>query len=266
MTKLKESFDIDKIMNKLKDERKIFHSEDDLKFSLATVIRELYKDDEVKVRLERPMKIEMVKKADVSNEITKSISIDITVFLGDDEFFLELKYKTKKLSTDFKKKWTDDIKDDVYSLKDQGACDIGRFLFRKDIYRLEKLIEIQKDKVFCKGYFIVITNDSGYTDNLQDNKRERIGKMYSFHNNEELVADDPGWNYKQKNGTYVCSHKHPEDDKHWTCISDRAFKLDLKKGNKYKVEWKPYFPEKKEIKTKEDKKEAFRYCIVEVSL
>ena len=60
MTNSKESFDIDKIMNKLKDERKIFHSEDDLKFSLATVIQRQYKYAEV--RLERPMEIKMVKK------------------------------------------------------------------------------------------------------------------------------------------------------------------------------------------------------------
>ena len=260
MTNLKgKDFDIDSIMCELQNKRKIFHSEDDLKFSLATVIQRQYKYAEV--RLERPMEIKMVKKADVSNDITKPISIDITVSLGNDVFYLELKYKTKKLSPDFKKKWADDIKDDVYSLKNQGACDIGRFLFRKDIFRLEKVIEKNKGK----GFFIVITNDSGYTDNLQDNKRERIGKMYSFHNNEELVALDPGWNYKQKDGTYVCSHKHPKDDKHWTCISDRAFKLDLKEDNKYKVEWKPYFPEEKEIKTEEDKKEAFRYCIIEVN-
>ena len=261
MTNLKgKDFDIDSIMCELQNKRKVFHSEDDLKFSLATVIQRQYKYAEV--RLERPMEIKMVKKADVSNDITKPISIDITVSLGNDVFYLELKYKTKKLSKDFEKKWADDIKDDVYSLKDQGACDIGRFLFRKDIYRLEQAIK-KPPNSNCKGYFIVITNDPGYSEDIS--KKTRLGKMYSFHDNKELVALDPGWNYKQDNGTYVCSHKHPKDDKHWTCISDRAFKLDLKQGNKYKVEWKPYFPEEKEIKTDEDKKEAFRYCIVEVN-
>ena len=89
MTNLKgKDFDIDSIMCELQNKRKIFHSEDDLKFSLATVIQRQYKYAEV--RLERPMEIKMVKKADVSNDITKTISIDITVSLGDDKFFLEL--------------------------------------------------------------------------------------------------------------------------------------------------------------------------------
>jgi hypothetical protein len=257
-----KGLDIEKIIKTLKKDRKVFHSEDDLKFSIATVIKQKYKDADV--RLERPMKIAMMKKAD-SKKIEKTISIDITVFLEYDVFFLELKYKTKELSKEFEKKLVKYMdKDDEYELKDQGACDIGRFLFRKDIYRLEQAIK-KLPNSNCKGYFIVITNDPGYTEDIS--RKTRLGKMYSFHDNKELVALDPGWNYKQDNGTYVCSHKHPKDDKHWTCISDRAFKLDLKKDNKYKVEWKRYFPEliANYAETDKEKKEAFRYCIVEVS-
>ena len=256
MTNLKgKDFDIDSIMCELQNKRKVFHSEDDLKFSLATVIQRQYKYAEV--RLERPMNIKMVKKAD-NSDIPKTISIDITVFLGDDKFFLELKYKTKKLSKDFEKKWADDIKDDVYSLKNQGACDIGRFLFRKDIFRLEKVIEKNKGK----GFFIVITNDSGYTDNLQDNKRERIGKMYSFHNNEELVALDPGWNYK-KDGAYVSDVKHPDKgDKHWSCRGSMAYKLNLR--NEYIINWQKY-SEISQQDVEEGKDLIFRHCIIEVN-
>jgi len=241
-------FDIDEIMEKLMDERKVFHSEDDLKFSLATVINEEYENADV--RLERPMQIEMVKRPDGSKPIQKKISIDITVFLGHDVFFLELKYKTKKLSKDFEKKLAKNI-DYEFNLTNQQAQPISRFLFRKDIYRLEKLIEISKNKGLCKGYFIVITNDNKY-----EVKEENLSKNYSFHNQSDLVAIDSGWNYKKTKKI---------DDKHWTKSADASFKLNLKEDNKYKVEWKPYFPEKKEIKTEEDKKEAFRYCIVEVN-
>ena len=78
MTNLKgKDFNIDSIMCELQNKRKVFHSEDDLKFSLATVIQRQYKYAEV--RLERPMNIKMVKKAD-NSDIPKTISIDITVF------------------------------------------------------------------------------------------------------------------------------------------------------------------------------------------
>ena len=242
-------FDIDKIMEKLMDERKVFHSEDDLKFSLATVIKEEYENADV--RLERPMEIEMVKRPDGSKPIQKKISIDITVFLGYDVFFLELKYKTKKLSKDFEKKLAKNIDIDYeFNLTNQQAQPISRFLFRKDIYRLEKLIEISKNKGLCKGYFIVITNDNKY-----EMKEENLSKNYSFHNQPYLVAPDEGWNYE----TII-----EKDDDHWTKSGNGSFKLDLKK-NKYKVEWKRYFPEEKENETKKDKKEAFRYCIVEIN-
>ena len=162
MTNLKgKDFNIDSIMCELQNKRKVFHSEDDLKFSLATVIQRQYKYAEV--RLERPMKIEMVKRPDGSKPILKKISIDITVFLGNDVFYLELKYKTKKISKDFDKKLAKNIDIDYeFNLTNQQAQPISRFLFRKDIYRLEKLIEISKNKGLCKGYFIVITNDNKY--------------------------------------------------------------------------------------------------------
>ena len=73
MKNSKRLFDIDVIMNKLKDERKVFHSEDDLKFSLATIIQQQYPN--AKVRLERPMKIVMVKKADVSKKIETTLPL-----------------------------------------------------------------------------------------------------------------------------------------------------------------------------------------------
>ena len=253
MTNLKgKDFDIDSIMCELQNKRKVFHSEDDLKFSLATVIQRQYKYAEV--RLERPMKIEMVKRPDGSKPILKKISIDITVFLGNDVFYLELKYKTKKISKDFDKKLAKNIDIDYeFNLTNQQAQPISRFLFRKDIYRLEKLIEISKNKGLCKGYFIVITNDNKY-----EMKEENLSKNYSFHNQPYLVASDEGWNYE----TII-----EKDADHWTKSGNGSFKLDLKKDNKYKVEWERYFPEliANYAETDKEKKEAFRYCIVEVS-
>tara|TARA_B110000858_G_scaffold193377_1_gene245773 strand:+ start:843 stop:1607 length:765 start_codon:yes stop_codon:yes gene_type:complete len=251
----KESwFKLDEIMEDLQAVREIFHSEDDLKFSLATVIQKKYPNAEV--RLERPSKVNMVRKCDGEEE-EKTISIDITVFKDKesrdkDIIFLELKYKTRLLKCD--------IDGDKYQLTNQGAVDIGRFLFRKDIYRLEQAIKDKKNSN-CKGYFIVITNDAGYEKDISDN--EVLNKNYSFHNKKKLVADDPGWNYRKKNGTTSNIKSHPDKgDKHWSCGGSMAYKLDLR--NEYIINWEKY-SEISQQDVEAGKDLIFRHCIIEVS-
>ena len=260
MTNLKgKDFNIDSIMCELQNKRKVFHSEDDLKFSLATVIQRQYKYAEV--RLERPMKIEMVKRPDGSKPILKKISIDITVFLGNDVFYLELKYKTKKISKDFDKKLAKNIDIDYeFNLTNQQAQPISRFLFRKDIYRLEQAIKTLPNSN-CKGYFIVITNDSGYEKDISESKK-LLNTNYSFHNQPKLEALDPGWNYK-KDGAYFSDVKHPDKgDKHWSCRGSMAYKLNLR--NEYIINWQKY-SEISQQDVAKGKDLIFRHCIIEVN-
>jgi len=251
----KESwFKLDDIMKDLQAVRKIFHSEDDLKFSLANVIKDRYKNAEV--RLERPSKIDMIWKRDDNVEEDKTISIDITVFKDKecrdkDIIFLELKYKTRLLECD--------IDGDKYHLTNQGAVDIGRFLFRKDIYRLEQAIK-KLPNSNCKGYFIVITNDAGYEKDISESKK-LLNTNYSFHNQLKLAKLDPGWNYK-KDGAYVSDVKHPDKgDKHWSCRGSMAYKLNLRK--EYIINWQKYSEIKGGVAAGKDL--IFSHCIIEVN-
>ena len=53
---------------------------------------------------------------------------------------IELKYKTKKLKTEFN--------GESYDLTNHGATDIGRYSFRKDIYRIEQYLSKEKKQRF----------------------------------------------------------------------------------------------------------------------
>ena len=87
-------------------------------------------------------------KRDKNEKIART-PIDIVVIEKKTNFTypIELKYKTKKYEVNHK--------NERYNLTEHGASDIGRFSFRKDIYRLEQLM----NKETKEGFFIVITNE-----------------------------------------------------------------------------------------------------------
>lgn len=64
---------------------------------------------------------------------------------------LELKYKTRGLRKSIEK--------EIFDLKSQGAQDVGRYDFLRDIKRLETLID---GGGASRGYAILLSNDHGY--------------------------------------------------------------------------------------------------------
>lgn len=134
-----KTFDIELIISKLKDKRKIFVSEADFQFEMAWIVKEQYPN--AKIRLE------------YSPSFDFNIHIDILVILDGKWIPIELKYKTKGCS----KK----IDDEIFNLKNHGAKAVNCYLYLKDIQRIEKIRE--NVKVFEEGYTIFITNDIGYT-------------------------------------------------------------------------------------------------------
>ena len=131
--------DITKILNNLSNKRKIFVSEADFQFALAWEIKS--EIPEAEVRLEYcPV------------DIDSSMHIDILVKIGQDIYPIELKYMTKQCDVA--------VDDERFILKNQGAQDIKRYDFIKDICRVEKLSEVMDD--FKEGYCIAITNDQSY--------------------------------------------------------------------------------------------------------
>ena len=141
---------------------------------------------------------------------------------------IELKYKTKKCEINHK--------NEIYSLTEHGATNIGRFSFRKDIYRLEQLM---KEKIE-QGFFIVITNENKYLQNVLN--KDILDRKFSFHDGMILQKEDNGWNYeKQISNGYIQNDKFElmKNNKfHWTYQGDEFYKLDLK--NTYKIKWEVY--------------------------
>lgn len=236
--------DFEKTILNLREKRKIFHSEDDLKFSLAFEMKKLF--PEIEIRLEKPIEIKMLdvnKKESVSR-----VPIDIIIHNKNGESIpIELKYKTKKLEIN--------DKGELYNLTTHGAYDIGRYSFRKDIYRIEKYLEMHKKSNY--GFVLILTNENKY---VEDNvgEKEIIDKHFSFHQNSLIKKEYKGWNYSK-----IDQEKYEHIDnqwkiknigkKHWTHSKDINFTLNL--NNDYHIQWHEY--------SKKGNSE-FKYCLIKI--
>ena len=188
--------DINKILNNLSNKRKIFVSEADFKFALAWEIKS--EIPEAKVRLEYcPV------------DIDSSMHIDILVKMGEDIYPIELKYMTKQCDVT--------VDDERFILKNQGAQDIKRYDFIKDISRVERLSESMDN--FKEGYCIAITNDPSYW-NISSNKNTCDAAFRINHNS--IKEGKLEWAAHTGNGT----NKNREES------------LILK--NRYDIYWQEY--------------------------
>ena len=129
--------DINEILRALRRTRPIFHSEADFQHALAWEIHK--QSPAYSVRLEYPL------------SPGQSEHLDILVSNNNDLVAIELKYKTRLLTTT--------LGDELFWLKDHSAQDCGRYDFLKDVQRLEEFISKHRD---AAGYAIFLTNDSSY--------------------------------------------------------------------------------------------------------
>jgi hypothetical protein len=112
--------DMVKIIDKLRSKRRIFCSEKDFQFALAWEIQKCY--DKSNIRLEYCPNLE------------KNVHIDIIVELDNKYYPIELKYKTKT--------FIGKDNNENYFLKNQGAQDIGKYDYLKDIQRIEQFSKL----------------------------------------------------------------------------------------------------------------------------
>ena len=138
------SIDMEKIIKTLQGKRQIFCSEGDFQLEMAWVIKEMYHD--AKVRLE------------YVPTFNDKMRIDILVFISNEWIPIELKYKTKNSK---KEEMIDKITQEDFNIKNQGAKDIGCYLYLKDIERIERIKEAVKNN-FKEGYAVFLTNDETY--------------------------------------------------------------------------------------------------------
>ena len=237
--------ELNNIIVSLQNKRKVFHSEDDLKLAIGM---EIIEKTNCKVRLERPVKIDMI---DWNNETSEARApIDIVIIEKSGQHIpIELKYKTKKIALE--------ENDEKYNLTQHGAVDIGRYNFRKDIYRIEQYLSSHKNSGL--GYVLILTNDKAYY-NTDISKKETYDKFLSFHHNATIKMKAMGWSYSKIDRNKY--EKKIDDNRwwykganklHWTCTKERFYRLDLL--NDYKITWEDYsiMPET-----------TFKYCLIKI--
>lgn len=240
------------IIDQLKHTRTVFHSEDDLKLAMALVIKELYKSYEI--RLEKPIQINMQT---VNGNVMARAPIDIVVIDNDSRIIypIEIKYKTTKVDLF--------VGDECYSLANHGANDVGRYSFRKDIYRIENVdLKLMGFEDYTKrGFVFILTNDRKYY--LNDvSAKNSLDAHFSFHHGAVLSRDYIGWNVAKVSKDKYCfdteSTLDPNKKKHWTSGKEYVYQLGLKSD--YLIQWSDYST----FSLDKRKGIDFKYCLIEI--
>ena len=231
-------------MSSLAQRRPVFHSEDDYKFELAQELA--IQDNEFDVRLEKPKIIKMQKKNGIY--INKRCPIDIILRKNNIEYPVELKYKTRESYYQ--------IDDELFELTNHGACDTGRYNFRKDIYRVEQYLK--NNPIADGGIVIFLTNESKYMDDVSE--KDSLDRNYSIHQNAKISKIDKDWNYDalpcKKYRFYKREKLYKNTDNgtlHWTSESEYFYKLNLFRS--YKIIWREYSNIENDI---------FSYILIEI--
>ena len=144
---------INEVMTELAKTRPIFHSEADFRFALALQIREMMPDSQI--RLEFPLQEEVY----------------LDIWIPNQQMAIELKYKKKKLIALYP--------NEVFTLKEQGAQDNGRYDFLKDIERVESA---------KRGFAVILTNEPSY---WKEDSVRQSSNHYDFriHEGRELSGE-----------------------------------------------------------------------------
>lgn len=190
------TLDLHDTIGRLAVERGFFHSEADFQHALAWKIHELH--PESKIRLEVP-----------SGRFDKRERIDILVRMPDCNYALELKYKKRKLECL--------IDDENFVLSNDGAQDIGRYDFIKDLARLERYVASVKNTV---GWAVLLTNDDLY---WKESPRGINSAAFFLHEGRELDSRILlAWHERTGQGT----------------MRNRTEAFQL--GANYRISWKNY--------------------------
>ncbi|PMG91829.1 hypothetical protein, partial [Vibrio breoganii] len=157
------------------NKRNLFHSEADFQHHFAWEIHKAV-DESTDIRLEFPLSKVGSNRWEYCDVLVR----------GTSTIGIELKYKTKKFSTK--------IGDELFELKQQGAQDLGRYDFLKDISRLESWCERH---TISKGYAILLTNDSSYWS--IPSRFDTVDSAFRLH--REFVQGELSWAASASKGT-----------------------------------------------------------------
>lgn len=154
--------------------------------------------------------------------------------------------------------------DECYSLANHGANDVGRYSFRKDIYRIENVdLKLMGFEDYTKkGFVFILTNDRKYY--LNDvSAKNSLDAHFSFHHGAVLSKDYIGWNLdKVSKDKYYFGSQDTIDankKKHWTLGKEYVYQLGLKSD--YLIQWTDYST----FALDKGKVVDFKYCLIEIN-
>jgi len=159
---------------------------------LATFLRQMGHYDDVDVEYYVPL-------SKLQGYIWNSeLRIDVLVRKGVEFFPIELKYKTKAVRKKINR-FGESLSDDVEVMKNQGAQDLGKYDFWKDVRRIE--IVRNRFSNIKNGLAVFVTNDPMYL---------QRGRQTSNHIN---LSMDDGVHGKEKHWLdkdSTCCRTHPD--------------------------------------------------------
>ena len=162
-------------MEQLARGRPTFQSEADFQHALAWKIHEAYPSCRIRLEFRVP-------------HVAPPIYLDICAREGDGATAIELKYKTRALRSEHHGEYFD--------LADQGAQDIGRYDFLRDLQRLETVVATENSMV---GYAILLTNDRTYW--TPTRKTDAVDGAFRLHQGRAIPSGELAWSTGASDGT-----------------------------------------------------------------
>lgn len=162
------------LLRSLSERRPVFHSEADFQHALAWEMQLASRS--ASIRLEQQVAAQ-----------GNRVHLDLLVKDQAKHIAVELKYKTKKASIF--------CNDEQFLLRNQGARDLGRYDFLKDISRIERYVAAH---LGAEGYVILVTNDQTY---WQESKKAQSVDS-AFHIYEGRIINGAlAWGARASDGT-----------------------------------------------------------------
>ena len=176
----------------LDNNKKLFFNERDLQMHLATYLWLTGHYDNVDVEYYVPF-------SELKNYIwNNELRIDVLLRKGDEFFPIELKYKTKSVKKRIPR-FGEQVSSDVEVMKNQGAQDLGKYDFWKDVRRIE--IVRKRFKAIKNGLAIFMTNDPSYLKSGRDTSNHfKLSMVEGTHKREKQWLDKDSY----------CNKKYPD--------------------------------------------------------
>lgn len=218
----------------LSGESVLFSNESDLQLRLSCYLKHSGHYDRVEVEYYVPF--QELQRLNPSLTTTNfpwdsDLYIDIVVEKDGQFVPIELKYPTKDIKGSFSR-FGVAVTAKVPMLKNQGAQDIVRYNYWKDVRRIEALRQAYPETI-VGGLAVMVTNDSSYQNNPTN---PNVGYANFSIKNGRTVRQPQNRNMWWQNGVSVATG-HP------------AFQID----GSYKLDWKPM-----------PKMSGFRYLVLDV--